>query len=173
MKIALTVAGVLVSIPVLLTLWGLAMPSGHVATRAARVAAPPDEVFRLLADVGAQPSWRKDLKSVEILPPRNGRTVWRETGGSGILTLELVESAAPRRLVTRIADDTLPFGGSWTILLAPDGAGTRVTITEDGFVKLAPLRPLARFVFGHTTTIDGYLRHLGAHWGEVVTPSGA
>ena len=62
-----------------------------------------------------------------------------------------------RRLVTRIADTGLPFGGQWTYELVPDGEGTRLTITEDGEVYNPLFRFVSRFVMGHTATIERYL----------------
>ena len=68
----------------------------------------------------------------------------------------------------RIADDTLPFGGTWTYELAPEGAGTRLTITEDGVVRNVVFRFLSRWVFSHTATLEKYLRALGRKFGEEV-----
>ncbi len=56
----------------------------------------------------------------------------------------------------------MPFGGTWTYVLVPDVAGTRLTITEDGEVYNPLFRFLSRFVFSQTATIDTYLRHLEA-----------
>jgi len=62
--------------------------------------------------------------------------------------------------VTRIADDSLPFGGSWTYELFPSGEGTEVRITERGEVRNPIFRALSTFVFGHTVTLDRYLADL-------------
>jgi hypothetical protein len=75
---------------------------------------------------------------------------------------EIVEAAPPRRLVTRVADPDLPYGGTWTFELAPEGSGTRLTITERGEVDNPIFRVLARFVFGHAATMDAYLDELPA-----------
>jgi hypothetical protein len=76
--------------------------------------------------------------------------------------------------VTRIADPDLPFGGSWTyeIRAAEDG-GSVVVITEDGEVRNPIFRFVSRFLFGHTATLDGYLRALGRKFSEDVTPGPA
>lgn len=66
----------------------------------------------------------------------------------------------PRLLVTRIADSDLPFGGSWTFELEPEGAATRLTITENGEVYNPFFRFMARFVFGHEGTARAYLEDL-------------
>ena len=73
-------------------------------------------------------------------------------------------------LVTRIADRSLPFGGTWTYVLAPDGNGTRLTITEHGEVYNPIFRFVSRFIIGHTGTMEGVLRALGTKHGETVTP---
>jgi hypothetical protein len=66
----------------------------------------------------------------------------------------------PRRIVTRIDRSERAFGGTWTYELRPVATGTELTITEDGEVYNLIFRTLARFVFGHTATIDAYLRDL-------------
>jgi hypothetical protein len=100
-----------------------------------------------------------------LIPPR-----WREIGKDGKITFETVESTAPTGLVTRIADLSLPFGGSWTYELEPDGDGCVVTVTEHGQVRNPAFRFMSRFVLGHTATIDGYLTALGTRFGEQVEP---
>lgn len=74
---------------------------------------------------------------------------------------EIVERAPPGRLVTRVADG-LPYGGTWTFELAPEGGGTRLTITERGEVHNPIFRVLARFVFGYAATMEAYLEDLAA-----------
>jgi hypothetical protein len=78
-----------------------------------------------------------------------------------------VEEKTPSRRVTRIADKNLPFGGTWTIEISPNAEGSVVRITEDGEIHNAIFRFMARFFFGYTSSIEGYLRDLGRHFGEV------
>lgn len=68
-------------------------------------------------------------------------------------------------MVTAIADESLPFGGTWTWQLAPEGAGCALRITEDGFVKPAPFRYISR-IMGYDSTIRGYLTDLSRKFGE-------
>jgi hypothetical protein len=70
----------------------------------------------------------------------------------------------------RIASDDLPFGGTWTYEIAAAEGGATLRITEDGFVKNAFFRFMSRFIFGHTATIEQYLKDLGKKFGEEVTP---
>ncbi|MFO0972483.1 MAG: SRPBCC domain-containing protein [Phycisphaerae bacterium] len=158
LKIALIVCGALVGLVVLVTLVGLLLPRGHVATGAVRLERAPDAVWAAVTTVEEFTRWRGDLKGAERLPDKNGRPVWRETDKHGqTMTLECEEWSAPRRLVTRIADAGLPFGGTWTIEIEPAGAGCTVRVTENGEVYNPIFRFMARFVFGHRATLRGYL----------------
>ena len=136
---------------------GLALPQSHVATRTAHVAAPPEQVWATLTDVAAHPSWRRGLTRVEMLPAVEGRTSWREHEGSSRVSYEAVEAVPPRRLVTRITDRNLPFGGRWEFDVRPAAGGSDVTITEHGEVYNPIFRLISRHVIGHTATIDAYL----------------
>jgi hypothetical protein len=100
------------------------------------------------------------VTGVEQLGGAHGRESWRETGKNGRITYEVVESQPPRRMVTRIADRGLPFGGSWTYELAPIDGGTRLSITERGEVYNPVYRFMSRYVIGHARTVEGYLRNL-------------
>ena len=91
-----------------------------------------------------------------------GQPSFRETNAHGTMTFVISESLPDRRVVTTIVDEGQPFGGRWTFELEPEseGAATRVTITEDGWVNPPIFRVLSRYVFGHTATIEAYLGNL-------------
>ena len=150
--------GILVALVGLVTLIGYSLPVAHTASRTASLTQPADRVYVALTDVQSYPQWRSDVKSVEDLAASPRR--WREHGSNGDLTFEVVEANPPGRLVTRIADRDLPFGGTWTYELTPEGDGTRLTITEDGEVYNPIFRFMSRFVFGHTATMDQFLSDL-------------
>jgi uncharacterized protein YndB with AHSA1/START domain len=140
---------------------GWALPVKHSASRHATFSAPPEVVWQTITDFEAFPGWRSDVKKVERLPDRDGRLVWVEEGRNGRLTLAVESSEPPRRLVLRIADPTLPFGGTWTYAIAPASSGTTLTITEDGEIYNPVFRVMARFVFGYESTLAAYLASLG------------
>jgi hypothetical protein len=165
MIVILWIAGSLVALVIVMNVIGALLPRDHVATRRARIAQSPDILWTDLTSVEAFPTWRKDVTRVETLPPREGRTAWREISRHGTIPFEIEVAEAPRKLVTRIADPSLPFGGTWTFELTADGGGTIVAITEAGEVKPPIFRFLSRFVFGHTSGIDAYLRALSAKHG--------
>jgi hypothetical protein len=166
MKKAWIALGVLVGLVVLVVLIGYALPAEHTASRSARVRKSPRETFDVIRDVASGPAWRRDLARVEVLAAPGGKVRFREEGRHGAILFEIEADDAPRRLVTRIADEALPFGGTWTYELEPDGSGTRVTITERGVVKNPVFRFMSRFVFGHAATIEAYLEDLGKRLGE-------
>ena len=157
MKWVLIAGGVIVVVVVAALIVGWLLPEKHTATREATLLASPEAVWALITDVDAFPSWRTDVKSVERLPDRAGRPVWIEQGSGGKVTFAVDESTPPRRLVVRIADRDLPFGGTWTYEIAPAAGGASLTITEDGAIYNPLFRVMARFVFGYESTIAAYL----------------
>jgi uncharacterized protein YndB with AHSA1/START domain len=168
----LAAAGLLVFVVGLAYLVGANLPRHHVAVRRARFASPPAAVWDVMADPLQSASWRSDLRDVERLPDHDGHLVWKEVGRRGdALTLEMLEDDPGRRRVVRIADPSLPFGGTWTYELAEAGGGAALTLTEDGEVRNPLFRFLARFVFGHGGTLESYLAALGRRLGEDVTVS--
>ena len=170
MRWVLGIFGILVVAVLVVVAIGYALPKSHVAAVSARYAAPPDSLWATLTDVAAFPRWRNDLARVELLPDENGQRGWREHGKNDVITYRVVTSDPPRRLVTRIDDETLPFGGTWTYELAPADGGTRLTITERGEVYNPIFRFVSRFVLGYAGTMTRVLRAIGAKHGETVTP---
>ena len=143
--------------------------SRHVTAVRIALKRPPAEVFAALSDPVAQTQWRPGMKSVELLPPQDGKAVWRETTRMGPVRYVLDESVAGRRRVARILDEDLGYRGRWVFDLEPDGAGTRLTITEEGEVTSWLFRALSPF-FSKTATIESYLKALAAKFGEAAAP---
>lgn len=135
---------------------GAALPREHVVTRSVTVAAPAERVRALITDVARAPTWRSGLQRVDV----TDATRFVEHSRFGPMAM-LVDEDGPRRRVTRIADEAQGFGGTWTFELSDaPGAGTTLAITERGTVHNPAFRFLARFVFGHASTIEQYLRDL-------------
>jgi uncharacterized protein YndB with AHSA1/START domain len=157
-KVLAWIAGVIILLLVVVLGVGYWLPVAHVETRSAAFAHPPDRVFAAIADIENYPRWRSDVDAVEVLA-WEPRVRWREYGDDPI-TFERVEIRPPSRLVTRIADPDLPFGGTWTFELAEEGKGTRLTITEHGEVYSPLFRFMSRYVFGHGATLERFLADL-------------
>jgi uncharacterized protein YndB with AHSA1/START domain len=171
MRWLFVVLGAIAAVPIVVVGGGLLLPKEHTATTHATINAPPDSVWDALTDVDEFPAWRDDVARVEMLPPRDGHRMWREMGKHDVVTYEEVEADRPRRFVAQIADPSLPYGGSWTYVVAPAGQGaSRVTITEDGVVYNPVFRFMSRFIFGYHATQEAYLRALGRRFGQEATP---
>jgi hypothetical protein len=154
MKWAIYVGIAAIIISAIVIAIGAALPKAHVAIRKVVISAPPNDVFALIAG----PSDRRGFK-YELLA--QSPLKWRETDSSGdAITYERVETVAPTRIVNRIADPKLPFGGSWTYEISAAGNGTELTITEYGEVYNPLFRFVSKFIMGHTATIEKYQRDL-------------
>ena len=150
MEIVLAVLGALAALVVLIvvvgTIVGRGLPVGHVASRSATLAVPPERVWDVIND-----------------------PAFMRSRGVGDVKTETVESVPPRRLVRRIVGET-SFGGTWTSELDGEpGGGTRLVITENGEIYNSFFRFVSRYIVGHHRTIDSYLaalrRHLEARGG--------
>jgi hypothetical protein len=176
MKITLIILAAIVAVILLVAIVGSLLPRAHEATRSARFRkSSPRELYATVRDFAAQPSWRSGLKSVELLPARDGQMRYREQSRHGAINYVVLEDVPGEKLVVKIADENLPYGGTWTFEfseLATEAGGVatgaRVRITERGEVKNVIFRALARFVFGYSSTIEAFLRDLGKKVGETV-----
>ncbi|HEX4562597.1 MAG TPA: SRPBCC family protein [Gemmatimonadales bacterium] len=159
MRIALVVVGVLVGLVGLVAIIGALLPVKHQVTREATFKASADKLFVLISSPMDFPKWRTGVKSVELLPTGGGPPKWTEISTDGAITFAVTQSIPGVELVTTIADKSLPFGGSWTYVLAPAGPdSTTLRITENGEVYNVIFRFMSRFVFGQAATIERYLK---------------
>ena len=174
MKLLIIIIAVLVAAVALLAgivaIIGSRLPKSHVASRSILLHQAPQNVYRVIRDVGSTPAWRPDVKRVEVEPQQAGPLHFREVGKNGTVNYELTEDVPAERMVTRIRDTDLGYSGQWTYVLAPENGGARVTIREDGEVSNVLFRFMSRYVFGHTATIDSYLTALAKHFGEDAVP---
>lgn len=80
--------GVLAAIVLAVAIIGWTLPVRHRASRDITVAAPGDSVFALVSGFDAYPRWRTGVARVEMLPPENGRTRFREHSSDGELLFD-------------------------------------------------------------------------------------
>jgi hypothetical protein len=165
MKWALIAICVLAALIAAMAAIGAMLPKGHRATRKARFKQKPETIYTAIS---GRPDWRSDLKGFGNLPDKDGRKQWWEESQGHRITYELVEDLPPTRRVTRIADKSLPFGGTWTLEIAPEAGGVALRVTEDGEVYNVIFRFMSRFVFGQTGSIERFLKDLGKKFGEQV-----
>lgn len=159
---------ILAAVLLVMLVWGVRLPREHTVTVRARFRETPEVLWKAITDLEAAPSWRSDLERAERLPDQDGHPVWVEHRKGGAMKLEWVDAVAPYRLVTRIADDKLPFGGSWTFVLQAGSGGCTILITEKGDVKPALFRFVGRYLVGYDRTLKQYLVDLGKKFNDPV-----
>jgi carbon monoxide dehydrogenase subunit G len=149
---------------------GTLLPREHRAVRSAEFHQDQGAIWKALTDFPALGRWMPGVQGVRPAGAAEGLPRWTLATAEGDLTIEVVESAEPERLVTRVIDTGQPFGGTWTYDIAAVEGATRVTITEDGWIRNPLYRFFARYVLGTARTMDDALRGLGNHFGETVLP---
>jgi hypothetical protein len=171
MKIALIALAAVIVVVVIIVAVGALLPKQHHASRSARFHEQPEAIWAAITNYREFPAWRSNVKSVEPVESKNALPAWREIDShGGSLPMQTIEADSQRRLVTEIADPSLPFGGTWTIEIAPARDGSAVRITEDGEVRNPLFRFMSRFVFGQTAGMNTYLTDLGKKFGEKIQP---
>ena len=156
LKWLLFVAIGLAALGAILALVGLALPKGHRASRTVVYPTSPDRVFAAITDFARFPEWRSDVKSVELLGDDGRGVRFREEGRHGAVRYRVELRQPDSKLVTRIDDASLPFGGTWTLDVKAVPEGTALTITEDGEIYNPVFRVLSKVVFSPYSTIDTY-----------------
>jgi uncharacterized protein YndB with AHSA1/START domain len=140
---------------------GMVLPKTHRASRTVTLSATPHAVFAIIADFAHSGEWRPDVQRVEVLSGTGPGMEFRELGSNGSVRYRVEVLEPDTRIVTRIADATLAFGGSWTFDLAATASGdTQLTITEDGEIFNPFFRLMSKMFFPPTATIEKYLAAL-------------
>ena len=168
MKIALIVVAVLAILVLAVVAIGWTLPVAHRATSEASFSAPPEAVYALLVNVDAYPAWRADVKKIDLVAAPGAHRSFRETGSNGPILFQIEEEVPYQRFVTRIADKSLPFGGTWTYEISPAPGGSTLRITEDGEVYNPVFRFVSRFIMGRHGTMNAYLKSAGRKFGSTV-----
>ena len=168
--IVVGVIAVVALLAAVFALVGSQLPKAHVASRSVFLHQSPQSVYTVVRDFGSAPTWRSDVKRIEVEPQQSGPLHFREEGKHGTVNYELAEDVPNERMVTRILDKDLGYSGKWIFVFAAESGGTRVAITEDGEVSNVLFRFMSRYIFGQTASLDSYLTSLAKRFGENATP---
>ncbi len=125
---------------------------GHAATT---IAAPPERVLAVIADVEAQPEWR-DVRSVARTPEG-----WVEVTPRGERIAFLAEEMSVAQIRLRFSSEA-GYSGEWHAVLGPAAGGTRIGVIERATVPSPLGRILARLMFDPEAFAIGYLAALKA-----------
>ena len=153
--------GILVVVVIVTYVGGMLLPRTHTASVEGVVGKSPIEVAAILRNVRNYPDWR-DVVVTDVA--QSGAAVdYVEIVNKDRIAFRLTEPILDQEFLVTMTDPSLPFGGTWTIKLTPQGSGsTRVDIREDGEVRSPIFRVFAHFVFGYTASMKTYLEKLGA-----------
>ena len=146
---------------------GFLLPEEHHASRTLITKQSPQAIWDTINDHANEQQWRSDVVSVNSLGERDGKPVWKENYKDGnTVSLMTTEFTPPTRMVRELTDLDGPFSGRWEIDIAPTPTGSNVTITEIGKVSNPLFRFVSKFIIGHTTFMDRYLKGLAGKFGE-------
>ncbi len=148
---------------------GAMLPRRYHAVSTAHLDVPRDSVWAAIA-MERSATWRTDITAVRRLPDHDGHEVWEQQDRDERWPLELTVVRPPDRLVATLADSSHGLGATWTWELEDEHDGTRVTVVEDGFIANPMVRFMANCVFGLDFIGRQYLKDLGRHFGETVSP---
>jgi uncharacterized protein YndB with AHSA1/START domain len=164
-KLLIGLAGVVVAAGLGVVGIGALLPADHQSRRTGRFRRPPRAVWDVISNVDAYSEWRSDIERIERLPNSGGQARWKEHSRNQAITFQMVESKPTSKMVTKITDKELPFGGKWTFTLEATSDGCTLTIVEDGEIRNPLFRFMSRFIFGYSGTIDAYFESLAKKLG--------
>ncbi len=166
-QILIFVGGLVVALILGVLVAGLLLPEEHHASRTLLTKQSPQAIWDAINDHANEQTWRSDVQSVTSLGERNGKPVWREDYKDGNkVTLMTTESKPPTRIVRELTDLEGPFSGRWEIDIAPIAEGSKVRVTEIGKVSNPFFRFVSKYIIGHTTFMERYLKGLAGKFGE-------
>lgn len=146
--------------------YGSTLPEKHVAAGVVEIAAPVSDVFELQADPTRGKEFRDDLQ--EVLNHKSlggGRASWTEVWKDGnSFDFEITEYRSERLLMITIQDRKGVFHGSWRFQFEGIEDGTRVTLTEEGFIPHAFYRGMFQIIASKDATLNAHLKKLKAHF---------
>jgi uncharacterized protein YndB with AHSA1/START domain len=164
-KWALYVGAAVVGLVILVALVGVMLPKDHEARGAVELRAAPPAVYAVVSDFAKYPEWRTGVTRVDVSDDPQGPLV-TEHGSTGVIPYRVEQQQPPSKLVMRIADPNLGFGGTWTYEIFPNDSGSELILTENGEVSNPFFRVMSKLFFSPTATIDTYLADLKKRLGE-------
>jgi hypothetical protein len=138
---------------------GFMLPAEHEAWRSATFRAAPAAVYSTVHEFAKYPEWRTGVTRMDVVKEPAGVLV-TEHGPNGVIPYRIEVAQAPSKLVMRIADPDLGFGGTWTFDITPNDSGSDLVITENGVVSNPFFRVMSKLFFPPTATIETYLADL-------------
>jgi uncharacterized protein YndB with AHSA1/START domain len=128
---------------------------------------PPNAVWRLLTDHASEPRWLPAFGTVMQEADIGGHEVWTHTSpdrsfSATVMTVSTIPETRYERLLLRDHQPrSTSWDGRWVYELQPDGAGTRLTITEYGWSDGFPFYLAQRVLASPDAFLQYYARMIG------------
>ena len=157
MKAALKFLAFCVALVLVLAMIGASMEPRHTITRSMSYAASQEKVWAALLSIQQLPFDRSDLRAVDqgvgTKPPDTIDVV----GTPVAISFETFRP--PHDCTVKTVDPDLAYGGTWTFVLTLESNDvTKLTITEEAWVRGRLLRFGARALGGDDLILDGIFR---------------
>jgi hypothetical protein len=155
MRILVLSLAILLVLAALVLLIGWLLPATREGRAETVIAAPPDRVLAVIADVEAQSEWRE---VGEVTRTSEG---WEEVTARGERIAFVAEEMTETRIRLRFTSDA-GYTGEWKAVLEPVAEGTRLEVVERATVPSAVGRILSRLMFDPGAFATTYLAALKA-----------
>ena len=141
----LVVIVALIAVPVVI---GYFMPVRYEGEAVVELDRGVQQVWEALQDNEAHPMTGKMMKSIETLPPDEGRPTWKEEMGHGeVITVTTTEYEPPHSMTREMSSATLNMNSRWEYALESVGEGCRVTLSGITDIEKGTWRtPIFRFM---------------------------
>jgi hypothetical protein len=155
MRILILSLAILMLLAALILLIGWLLTATREGRATAVIAAPPDRILAVIADVEAQPDWRE---VGAVIRTAEG---WEEVTARGERIAFVGEEMTVSRIRLRFAS-TAGYTGEWEAVLEPVNGGTRIAVVERATVPSPVGRIIARLMFDPGAFATEYLAALKA-----------
>lgn len=118
-------------------------------------------MWAIITDYANMTAWWHAVKGIRMETRPNGEVwTWNKDSHGNEIAFRTKEEQAPAKLVREIMGDDLPFGGTWTFELTEEGGQTRLTVTENGFVKPPLFRAIMQYFIRSDKTLKDFAANL-------------
>ena len=152
MKVALWIIGGLAGLAALVVLVGFMLPATRTGKVDRVVEATPAQLTAVILDRASQPTWRLDLRKVEM----QATTSWTETTQRGeVIAFELTRQEL--NLLQMRFESSYGYQGQWEGRLVPTpSGGTHIFVTEQATTPSPIGRIFARLFFNPEAFANAY-----------------
>jgi hypothetical protein len=150
--------GILIVLIAIIYLIGSLMNVKHVATIQREFKkTSSNEILSLITNYKEYASWRSGIKELTV----DSVNHWTEKNSHGDKVSYRLEMGDEKgKLMTRILNKDLTYGGFWEFTITTMDDGCSVKIVENGEVYNPLFRFMAKYIFGHETTLKNYMNDL-------------